>query len=32
MVAIFKFADGLKIPDIKWKCDMFESRSMVSNT
>jgi len=26
---IFKLADGFKIHDIKWKCESFESRSMV---
>jgi len=30
--AIFKLADDLKINDIKWKCDSFESRSMILNT
>jgi len=28
-VTIFKLADGLKFRHIKWKCDSFESRSMV---
>ena len=27
-----KLADGLKIPDIKWKCKNFESRNIVLNT
>ena len=31
-VAVLKLADGLKIRDIKWKRDSFESRSMVFNT
>jgi len=29
---IFKLADGLKIRDIKCKCESFESRSMVLST
>ena len=29
---IFKLADGLKIHDIEWKCESFESRSIVLNT
>jgi len=31
-VTVFKLADGLKIRDIKRKCDNFESRSMVLST
>ena len=31
-VTVFKLADGLKIRDIKWKRDGFESTSMVFNT
>ena len=30
--AIFKLADDLKMNCIKWKCDSFESRSMILNT
>jgi len=29
---IFELADVLKIHDIKWKCESFESRSMALNT
>ena len=31
-VTIFKHADGLKIRDIKGKCDSFVSKSIVFNT
>ena len=30
-VTAWKLADGLKIRDIKWKCDSFDTRSMVLN-
>ena len=31
-ITFFEHADGLKIHDIKWKNESFESRSMVMNT